>query len=101
MRCAAISCVVLFAMGFEPPGPDVRRAAVGDLTELSPVLRRAFSADAAEFQPIPKPGPHDWFAVHPEPGQTLDEFKATVIKRQSSQGSIDYWQLEFLWCFGC
>jgi archaemetzincin len=68
-------------MAFEPPGPDVRNAAVGDLAELSPGVRRAFSADAPEFEPIPKPGPHDWLAVHPEPRQTFDEFKASRPNR--------------------
>jgi archaemetzincin len=64
-------------MAFEPPGPDARREAVGDLAGLSPVLRRAFSADAPEFEPIPKPNSHDWLAMHPESEQTFDEFKAS------------------------
>ncbi len=36
-------------MAFEPPRPDVRGAAVGDLGGLSPVLRRTFSTDAPEL----------------------------------------------------
>src|SRR5215472_4783999 len=75
MRCVAIFFVALFAMGFEAPGPDVRRAAVGDLRGLLPTLRRAFSADAPEFGPIPKPDPYDWLTVHAELGQTFEEFK--------------------------
>src|SRR5206468_12547546 len=65
-KTGAILCVAFFTMAFEPPSPEIRRAAVGDLSGLSPVLRRAFSADASEFWPIPKPGPHDWLTVHPE-----------------------------------
>jgi len=60
MRCTAIFCVALFSIAFEPPGPEARRAAIGDLAGSLPILRRAFSADAPEFDPIPKPGPHDW-----------------------------------------
>jgi archaemetzincin len=79
-------------MAFEPPSPEVRRAAVGDLTELSPVLRRAFSADASEFEPIPKPGPQDWLAVHPEAGKTFDEFKASGPNRPNESRRIIYLQ---------
>jgi archaemetzincin len=79
-------------MAFEPPGPDVRRAAVGDLAGLSPVLRRAFSADASEFEPIPKPGPHDWLAVHPESGQTFDQFKASSPNRPTDSRRVIYLQ---------
>jgi archaemetzincin len=79
-------------MAFQPPGPDVRRAAVGDLAGTSSVLRRAFSADASEFEPIPKPGPHDWLAVHPEPGQTFDEFKASGPNRPTESRRVIYLQ---------
>ena len=84
--------MAFFAMAFEPPGPDVRRAAAGDLAGLPPVLRRAFSADAPEFDPIPKPGPHDWLAVHPEPGQTLDEFKASHPNQPTESRRVIYLQ---------
>jgi archaemetzincin len=79
-------------MAFQPPGPDVRRAAVGDLTELPPFLRRAFSADTAEFEPIPKPDPQDWLAVHPESGQTFDEFKGTHPNRPTESRRVIYLQ---------
>jgi archaemetzincin len=85
-------CVVFLAMAFEPPNPDVRRAAVGDLAGLPPTLHRAFSANAAEFEPIPKPGPHDWLAVHPESGQTFDEFKASRPNRPTESRRVIYLQ---------
>jgi archaemetzincin len=80
------------SMGFEQPGPDVRRAAVGDLAGMPPVLCRAFSPDAPEFEPIPKPGPHDWLAVHPESGQSFDEFKASGPNRPGDSRRIIYLQ---------
>ncbi len=79
-------------MAFEPPGPDARRAAVGDLTGLPPALRRAFLADAPEFEPIPKPGPHDWLTVHPESAQTFDEFKASRPNRPTDSRHVIYLQ---------
>jgi archaemetzincin len=79
-------------MASEQPGPDARRTAVGDLAGLSPVLRRAFSADAPEFEPIPKPGPHDWLGVHPESGQTFDEFKASRPNRPTESRRVIYLQ---------
>jgi archaemetzincin len=79
-------------MAFEPPGPDARRAAVGDLSGLSPVLRRAFSADALEFDPIPKPDPHDWLAVHPESGQTFNEFKTSRPNQPTESRRVIYLQ---------
>jgi archaemetzincin len=79
-------------MAFEPPSPEVRRAAVGDLTKLSPLLLRAFSADASEFEPIPKPSPQDWLAVHPESGQTFDEFKTSRPNQPTESRRVIYLQ---------
>lgn len=92
MRCAAVLCLALLSMSFQPPDPEVRRAAVGDLTGLSPVLRRAFSADAPDFEPISKPGPHDWLAVHLESGQTFDDFKASRPNRPTESRRNIYLQ---------
>jgi archaemetzincin len=79
-------------MAFEPPGPDLRRAAVGDIEGLSPVLHRAFSADTLEFEPIPKPGLRDWLTVHPESGQTFDEFKGSGPNRPAESRRVIYLQ---------
>jgi len=92
MRCAAIICLALLSMAFQPPSPDARRTAVGDLAELPPLLRRAFSADVPEFEPIPKPSPHDWLAVHPETGQTFDQFKASHPNRPTDSRRVIYLQ---------
>ncbi len=79
-------------MAFEPPGLDVKRAAVGDLAGLSPALQSAFAPDAAEFEPIPKPEAHDWLAVHEEPGQAFDEFKASHPNRPTRSRHLIYFQ---------
>ena len=64
----------LVTMAFEPPGPEMQRAAVGDLSALPPLLKRAFAPDSPDLRPIPDSGSHDWLAAHPEPGQTFDDF---------------------------
>ncbi len=79
-------------MAFEPPGPDARRAAVGDLAGLPAVLQRAFAPNASEFEPIPKPGSHDWLAVHPESGQTFGEFTASHPNRPADSRRVIYLQ---------
>jgi len=70
-------CWAWMAMAFEPPGADARLKAIGSTDELSLLLRRAFAADA-DFQTIPRPGPNDWLAAHPEPGQTFSDFKRSL-----------------------
>jgi archaemetzincin len=82
----------IVSMAFEAPSAEAKRAAVGDLSELAPTLRRAFAADASEFEPIPKPSPHDWLAVHDEPGQTFDEFKASRPNRPTKNRDVIYLQ---------
>src|SRR5256885_5586540 len=79
-------------MAFQPPTPETRRDAVGDLTGSPALLQRAFAPDAAGFDPIPKPGPNDWLAVHEEPGQTFDQFKASQPNRPMQSRRVLYLQ---------
>ena len=57
-----------------PPARADRIRAVGPVAAPAPPLRRAL--DKQGFDPIPRPGPHDWLASHPEPGQTFAAFLA-------------------------
>ncbi len=61
------------AMDFKPPGQAERVRAIGSTTELPEALRRALDP-STDFQPIPTPKSRDWLAVHPETGQTFDDF---------------------------
>jgi archaemetzincin len=79
-------------MAFEPPTLEVKRAAVGDLAGLPAVLQRAFAPDSPEFESIPKPEPHDWLAVHREPGQSFDEFRTSRPNRPTSARRVIYLQ---------
>jgi len=36
---------------------------------------------AAHFEPIPAPGPSDWLANHPEPGQTFEQYRRERVNR--------------------
>jgi hypothetical protein len=74
----------LFRMAFEQPTAEVKRAAVGDLSGLPAALQRAFAPDSSEFESIPKPEPHEWLALHDDPGQTFDKFKASRPNRPTS-----------------
>ena len=57
---------------FIPPSRADRLRAAGPVAGLPPALRRAL--DEQGFVPIPRPGPHDWLASHPEPGQAFAAF---------------------------
>jgi archaemetzincin len=59
---------------FTPPSRADRIRAVGPAAGLPPALQRAL--DEQGFDPIPRPGPYDWLASHPEPGQTFAAFLA-------------------------
>jgi archaemetzincin len=47
--------------------------AVGSLDDLPQELRKAFTP-AADFKPIPLPGPNDWLSIHHEAGQSFSEY---------------------------
>jgi archaemetzincin len=64
----------LIAMAFQPPGPDTRRAAIGDTGSLSVNLRHAFERSLISSRFLNRV-PHDWLAVHPEPGQMFGQIK--------------------------
>jgi len=68
---------------FTPPSRADRIRAVGPVAGLPPALRRAFGEQG--FDPIPWPGPHDWLASHPEPGQTFAAFLAGHPPRPGSE----------------
>jgi archaemetzincin len=70
---AVIAAAAVSVMAFEPPSEAERLAAIGSLEKLSPKWRRVFEP-AADFEPMPKPNPGDWLSVHPEKGQTFEQF---------------------------
>jgi hypothetical protein len=76
------------SIAFQPPNLETRHAAVGDLSGLPASLQKAFGPDGAEFDPIPTPGPHDWLAVHDEPGQTFDDFKQAGPNRPAKDRCV-------------
>lgn len=48
---------------------------LGPLDDVAPALRPAFT-DAADFEPLPPPGPQSWRTLRPEPPQSVAEFRA-------------------------
>ena len=74
---------------FEPPAADARRAAIGPLDSLSPVLRVALEPDS-DFRPIPKPGPDDWLSSHREAPQTFFDFKRSIPRQPDTTRRVIY-----------
>jgi archaemetzincin len=94
MRITGVIVILLsyLVMAFTPPDEKAIRGAIGDLSGLPAVLQRAFTPDRASFDPIPKPGPNDWLAVHEEAGQTFDQFKASQPNRPMQNRHVIYLQ---------
>src|SRR6266581_2970570 len=93
IRAAIAVFLPAIAMAFTPPSEKTIRDAIGDLSGLPIVLQRTFTPDRDAFDPIPKPGPNDWLAVHQEPGQTFDEFKGSQPNRPTESRRVIYLQL--------
>jgi len=75
---------------FTPPARAERIRAVGPVAGLPPTLQRAL--DEQGFDPIPQPGPNDWLASHPEPGQTFTAFLAGHPPRPDTARRVLYLQ---------
>lgn len=73
------ACAIEAAMAFKPPGPEERLRAIGPIQGLP--SRLVLALDPEDFQPIDPPGSGDWLAVHPEPGQTFEDFLSLVPPR--------------------
>lgn len=65
----------LLVSGISPP---TRAQAIGHLAEATPLEKAAFEDDEAFFEPLGKPGPNDWLAQHPEPGQTFPAYRSIL-----------------------
>ena len=59
-------------MQFKPPGQEDRRLAIGPIDHLPGTVQHLL--DPSSFDPMIVPGPTDWLAVHPEPGQSYGRF---------------------------
>lgn len=65
--------LVSLAMNFKRPTHAERLRAIGSTKGLPETLRKALEP-GGDFEPIPIPKPGDWLAVHPETGQSFDDF---------------------------
>ncbi len=96
MRMAWVGTTVLLpmavgAMNFQVPDKEQRLQAIGTTAGLSPSLQRAFDP-TDDFEPVPAPGPSDWLAVHPESGQSFEQFVRSGPNRPDKRRSILYLQ---------
>jgi archaemetzincin len=74
------------------PRPEPRVAAIGDLSILSPALRRAFDPGGGFFEPLAAPGPDDWLAQHAETPQSFDAFQTAPTHVPTGRRRILYLQ---------
>jgi len=65
--------LICLAMDFKPPTPKEQLRAIGATQELAETLRKALEP-GDDFEPIPRPQPGDWLAVHTEAGQGFDAY---------------------------
>jgi archaemetzincin len=61
-------------MSFAVPPPSERLQAISPLAGLPEPVKRALEPRGEFFDPLPAPGPNDWLANHPEPGQPFERF---------------------------
>ncbi|PYL07769.1 MAG: hypothetical protein DME34_06160 [Verrucomicrobia bacterium] len=92
LNTASILLLPFIAMTFAPLDEKTIREAIGDESSLTPMLQRAFAPDAASFDPIPRAGPNDWLAAHPEPGQTFAQFKSSRPNQPTKDRHVIYLQ---------
>jgi archaemetzincin len=79
------------AMRSPVPNREQRLRAIGSIEGLPPVLQRAFDP-AQPFEPLPAPGPSDWLAAHPEPGQSFEQFLCSQPNQPDKDKRIIYLQ---------
>ena len=82
-------CVSLNLHAFEPPSADIRRAAIGPLDALSPVLRAALESES-DFRPIQKPGTDDWLSSHREVPQNFLDFQRSDPRQPDATRRVIY-----------
>jgi archaemetzincin len=69
---------------FTPPSVEERLQAIGPTDRLPDPLRRALEP-RADFAPLPRSGPNDWLANHPESGQSVADFLRSRPRRPDRQ----------------
>jgi archaemetzincin len=69
-----------------PASATQRGRALGSLEEVEPSGRSLL--DPSDFEPLPEPGRGDWLDVHPERGQTFEQFLAGPRRRPGPDGHV-------------
>ncbi len=88
---ALVLLVAAGVVGVQMPDEKQRLAAIGSTEDLAPLLKKALDP-AHDFEPLPAPGPHDWLAAHPEPGQSFAQFVQSRPNRPDQKRKIIYLQ---------
>lgn len=83
--------LLLSAVGFAGSSDLRGPRALGAMDDLPPELKRAL-LPGDDFEPMPKPGPDDWPAVHPEAGQSFEQFVQSSPNRPDGKRNTIYLQ---------
>jgi len=78
-------------MDFKPPTLADRIKAIGETSGLPETLKKALEP-GNDFEAIPVPKPGDWLAVHPEKGQSFDDFVKSRPNRPDKSRNKIYLQ---------
>src|SRR3972149_9611961 len=84
-------CSVSLSMDFKPPTLADRIKAIGETSGLPETLKKALEP-GNDFEAIPVPKPGDWLAVHPEKGQSFDDFVKSRPNRPDKSRNKIYLQ---------
>jgi archaemetzincin len=87
---AFLALILYFVLALGCSDPDAK-ARAKPITELPKTLRLAFEP-GEDFEPLPKPGPFDWLAWHPEKGQTFEQFVRSWPRLPNSRRHTIYLQ---------
>jgi len=87
----AFSLSAGIAMNFKPPTSAESLRAIGSTKGLSEIFKKALEP-GENFEPVPVPEQGDWLAVHPETGQSFDEFVGRKPNRPDKSRNKIYLQ---------
>jgi hypothetical protein len=79
------------AMGSTYKRPKEIIGAIGSFKGIPKAMERALTPDKA-FEPLPEPEEGEWLAIHPEPGQTFDQFVRSDPYRPDAKRNKIYLQ---------
>ena len=79
----------IYMMALETPTKKQRHQITGQTEELPSIMKKALDP-GRDFEPMPRPGPHDWLAAHRETGQSFEQFVQSRPNKPDGKRKIIY-----------